>query len=160
VSIEEIVIPRPRRGRKPKPPAEPPDELAGPPDKPPIVKRNKVASRLWDQLVPMLATTGIVGPPDALALAVACLAYARMVAAAGVLDRAESLTVTSETGVVKAHPMLVVEQTARRDLAGALDKLGMSPTARARIAYLKTRPKSSLDPDALDFDDDIDDAAS
>ena len=151
MSFEESVIPRARRGRKPKPAPEAPAALAGEPAKPPIVKRDKVASRLWDEYAPLLATSGIVGPPDAMALTVMCLAYSRMVTAAGVIDRADSLTVTSDTGVTKAHPMLIIEQTARRDLMAAVDKLGLSPTARARIAWLKTKPRrSGLEPGDLD----------
>lgn len=159
MSLEELVIPRARRGRKPKPVPETPPALAGEPIKPPLVKRDKVASRLWDDLVPLLSTSGIVGPPDAMALTVLCMSYSRMVTAQGILDRAGSWTVTSETGVVKQHPMLVVVQTATRDLGAAVDKLGLSPTARARIAWLKTQnaPKSAIDPESLDALDDDED---
>lgn len=147
----ELVSPRARRGRKPKPVPEPLAPLTGDPVKPPVVKRDKVASRLWDQYVPLLSSSGIVGPPDAMALTVMCLSYSRLVAAEGVLAKAKSLTVTSETGVVKAHPLLIVVQTATRDLATAAEKLGLSPTARARIAYLKTKPRrSGLEPGDLD----------
>jgi P27 family predicted phage terminase small subunit len=50
---------------------------------------------------------------------------------------AEGLTVTSDTGVTKAHPLAPVMQAARRDAHRALQILGLSPIGRIRTGSKK-----------------------
>lgn len=154
----EPVRVRAKRGRKPKPVVEAtfpaPD---GTPVKPSIVACNAVASRLWDEIVPTLVEAKIIGRTDVMALAALCIAWSRLVRARGILGRARSWIVQSDGGAMKAHPMIAVEQSACRDVMAAVDKLGLSPTARARITFLSSeKPRSLLDPELLDFAEDTD----
>jgi P27 family predicted phage terminase small subunit len=57
---------------------------------------------------------------------------------------AEGLTVTSDTGVTKAHPLAPVMQAARRDAHRALQILGLSPIGRIRTGSKKPAPMPSF----------------
>lgn len=147
--------------------------IKGAPPKPPVVNRNRVASTLWDDLCPQLVEANILAKVDGLALSNLCMAYSRLVRARQELDgteptgemdangkpkkRRKSWIVFAGTGGMKAHPMIQVEQNACNEIGRALDSLGLTPTARARIQKLaEEKAKSGLDPSALDDDEDED----
>jgi P27 family predicted phage terminase small subunit len=135
-----------QRGRKPKTDPGPVVGVeASEPPMPAFVKNDKVARAEWRRVVALLTGRRTLSAADAALVGAYCSAYSTVHRCRMELDGAESLTVVTAAGGVKAHPLVSVLSGAERSLATFADALGMSPTARARAAVIDPAGGDDLD---------------
>jgi P27 family predicted phage terminase small subunit len=103
----------------------------GDPIKPPGLP--DAASELWDEIVPALASAGVVDRVDTASLTALCLEWARAEEARQLIDEDGVLGVGS-TGQLAAHPALAIERSAHLVFLKFAQEYGLTPAARARIA--------------------------
>jgi len=105
------------------------------------------ASRYWDELLIVMATSGIsLIPGDASIVAMAATLKADLSAAWEIVKR-DGRYITTKTGVMKIHP--AVEDTAKLNekLSKCLWQLGLTPKSRGN----QVKAVESSEPDELAF---------
>jgi P27 family predicted phage terminase small subunit len=91
------------------------------------------ASKLWDDVVPVLEEARVLNRIDTAALTALCVQWHRAEQARQVLA-AEGLFALGSTGQVTEHPALAVERQAHMMFIRFAEQFGITPVARARIA--------------------------
>lgn len=95
------------------------------------------AALVWDQLVGELQRLQLLKPIDGPALQMACEAYVRWQAAVDQLA-AEGMTYTSDSGLVKLHPLVGVAERAAAEYRAWCAEFGLTPAAESKL----TAPES------------------
>lgn len=133
------------RGRKPTPPALKaragrPDRSPKPPASQPTCPAHlsPTAKAEWKRLAGTLARIGLLTQPDRAALAAYCQAYGRWVEAERRLAETPPILKTP-AGYVQASPWIAIANKQLELMARFMAELGLTPTARSRIAV--TLPK-------------------
>jgi P27 family predicted phage terminase small subunit len=104
-----------------------PGQIVKPDDLPPA------ASKLWDDVVPVLEEARVLNRIDTAALLALCLQWHRAEQARVVLAK-EGLFTFGSTGQIVEHPALGVERQAHQMFIRFAEQFGITPVARARIA--------------------------
>jgi P27 family predicted phage terminase small subunit len=85
----------------------------------------------WDHVAPQLWAIGLLTVLDVAPLAAYCASYALWRQASEQLD---SLTVETEKGELRRHPLIKVVADAASDMVAFSSHFGLTPVARTRIA--------------------------
>jgi P27 family predicted phage terminase small subunit len=101
-------------------PPEPPDDLS------------EVARELWDEFVKELSRLQLLAPIHGPALEMACEAYARWKDAKERLGLS-GMTYTSDSGLVKKHPLVGIVEQASAEFRAWCAEFGLSPAAEAKL---------------------------
>ena len=124
------------RGRKPIP--KPTGEPIGPQDIQPPAHLDQAALAEWRRAVAELAGLGTLHTADRNVIAAHAQAVARWAEAESRL-RELGLVVKSPNGFPQMNPFLPIANRAMEQLLKTASELGLTPTARARLAG-KTKP--------------------
>jgi P27 family predicted phage terminase small subunit len=96
------------------------------------------ARSVWNEVVDMIDTLGVLTRPDALALAVLCEIYADFKQSCLELEDAGELvyTATLTTGqtVLRRHPAVDIKLATSAQIRSWLGEFGMTPSARTRVS--------------------------
>lgn len=93
---------------------------------------NGIARIEWLRMKPQLEELGLLTDVDATAFEAYCDSYATLVECRIQLEL-DGLTVESETGVVKSHPLLAVKSQAAASVRHFCQEFGLTPSARTRM---------------------------
>lgn len=99
-------------------------------DPPPFL--NDRAAEKWLELAPMLARYGLLTEADTDTLTAYVQTWSRWVEAESRIEE-EGSTTTARSGYQQVSPWVSIAKTCRADLMKLGDRLGLSPSSRARI---------------------------
>jgi P27 family predicted phage terminase small subunit len=116
---------------------EPPDDLT-PPDWLSEPARDK-----WSELAPILADQGLLTECDLDILSLYCNTWVRWREADDALQR-EGMTTTAQSGYQQVSPYYTIASKSQAELRALADRLGLSPSARSRIAIQPKPGKEEL----------------
>lgn len=102
-----------------------------PPERPEDL--SDAAADLWDEFVAELTRLQLLAPIHGPALEMACEAYARWKEAKERLSFA-GMTYTSDTGLVKTHPLVGIVERASAEFRAWCAEFGLSPAAESKLA--------------------------
>ena len=108
---------------------------------------NHYQNRAWDELVEMLTALDVLDSADAQTLETCAAMVGRMREARYELNRGEKVTMT-QRGAEVPSPWWKIEKEAAQQVSRFLAELGLTPSARARLANLgvkSRRPEETLD---------------
>jgi P27 family predicted phage terminase small subunit len=101
------------------------------------------ARQEWDRVAPPLWAIGLLSVVDTTCLAAYCASCEMWRRASEELD---SLTVKTNAGDLRRHPLIKVIADAASDMVRYANEFGLSPVARTRIAQsIHQEPKSKFD---------------
>jgi P27 family predicted phage terminase small subunit len=103
------------------------------------------AARKWSALAPILSRNGLLTECDLDTLALYCQTWARWRDAEDALSR-DGATTTAQSGYQQVSAWVTIAKQCRADLLRLSDRLGLNPSARARIASV---PDDTPDTDLL-----------
>ena len=102
-----------------------------------------IAIAEWNRVTPLLVRACVVAAIDQTALAAYCASYSMWVAAERALAAAGSLTVTTRLGAEVPHPLLAISRGAADQMRRFAVELGMTPSARTRLAGSAPGPEEA-----------------
>ena len=118
-------------GKRLLPTGEP--QPAGAPEMPRGMRTHyPVAAKVWDQVVEAMAGTGVLTAADAGALRLMAQHYALAIEAMADVKN-EGLTRRDENGVERKNPKLQIFRDNSKLFLQYSDRLGLTPSARARL---------------------------
>jgi P27 family predicted phage terminase small subunit len=85
----------------------------------------------WDRVAPQLWIIGLLSSLDIATLAAYCASYAMWRRAS---EELESLTVETQAGDLRRHPLIKVVADAASDMVRYAGEFGLTPVARTRLA--------------------------
>jgi P27 family predicted phage terminase small subunit len=94
----------------------------------------KPAAAMWDELVPVLEAAGVADRVDRASLTAMCLTWADSVAARKLIAK-QGRFVPGSMGQLVEHPALATARNAEAQFLRYAEQFGMTPAARARIAF-------------------------
>jgi P27 family predicted phage terminase small subunit len=92
-----------------------------------------LAAEAWDVLAPYLVALGVLTKGDAMALEMACQAYARWRTAEGEVATLGAVIKSPNSNYPILNPHLSVANAAQKQLQGLLVEFGLTPSSRSRI---------------------------
>lgn len=116
-------------GKRPLPANEPKPELGA---KMPETLSAEARAE-WSRIAPKLEACGVLTNIDGQALAMYCETWARWMQSGEHLRR-HGLLIETPTGRTAQSPMLVIHNTAARQLRELLVEFGMTPASRSRVS--------------------------
>ena len=133
-------------GRRPLPENEPqpPEEM---PDAPAHLDR--YAREEWDRMAPIAFNMGVLTTADRAVFSAYCMAYSRWRRAEEVIQKEareenkEGLFVAKKTGTLVVNPLLKVSQEAAHDMLKYAVEMGLTASARARLAVSPQKKEKS-----------------
>lgn len=111
----------------------------GRPAVPASIADNAVAFAEWDRLCSDLLMTRVLSAQDRGIVEIASLAYAEYMEAIDALAGGGIVYETTNTSgarIIKAHPAVAIRSDAWRRYKAALGEVGLSPSARQKVAGL------------------------
>jgi len=138
--------------REDKPTTEYLDKASGVPAPPAMIAPLKRASELWNEIVPILQTMGVLGKADVTIVARYCVTLSALEVAAQDLERV-GYEMEYKTGAKQISPALTA-YTKLSDQALKIEKeLGLTPAARTKVSTWggnrpPARPTDDAEPDA------------
>lgn len=119
--------------RPPRPePALPPLAADAPP---PSWLKGRVARRTWRELLAVLAPAGLVAVSDVMALGALAMVWQEYLHATAVARRTGGVAL-SPSGRLAPHPAAMASAQALKQAVALLDRLGLSPAMRSKVAPL------------------------
>ncbi len=103
---------------------------------------NERARAEWGRIVPELLALGVLSTVDRAALALYCLAYARLEEAEEQIRESPGLVVMTTNGNAVQNPYLSVANKAMEQMHRYLSEFGLTPASRMRV------PKAGTGEDA------------
>jgi P27 family predicted phage terminase small subunit len=100
---------------------------------PPLIKKDRVASKYWNDTIPLLQSKDIITELDIALLTNYCLAYANAMRMEYFLKENGQTVKVGTKGYTQVRPEVAIARESWKDVRTCADRLGLSPMARKKI---------------------------